>query len=304
MNKIQFNRKYLVVGYGFDDQKPYILLDVVSENVNERLKFYIQNQTFSLIRLKTRFCIGRYELETLSSIRCPENNLLTEKNNTCLRCFKAIGFNPAFYNVPVESLSSQQRTYNEQPHNVYLAYFGPGTVKVGISHHKRTLIRWCEQGARAAAIIEHCNNAYEARSIEKAIECDLKMPSTLSNQIKRKFINKPFDFSKAVIEINKICNLIVGDLNIEITQPEIIDLSKYYSGDSRIDSYITDVSNDLPLYISGKGIGMIGDILIVEQSNRQFMMSLKQYISHVVYISNEIKKHDVKPIQMSILENY
>ncbi|ETR72123.1 MAG: hypothetical protein OMM_01947 [Candidatus Magnetoglobus multicellularis str. Araruama] len=181
-NKINFNETYVLAGYGFDNMNPYFLLDSISEDISERFKFSIQDQVFSLIRLKKRYCIGRYNIETFESTPCPDKATLSEKNNTCFHCFQSIGFNPAFYNMPSEKLSPQQQRYNKQPHNVYLAYFCLNTIKVGIAYHKRTLTRWCQQGARAATIIKKCSSAYEARNIESLISRTLNLPESFNNK--------------------------------------------------------------------------------------------------------------------------
>jgi len=300
-NKIEFNAKYILAGYGFDNQKPYILLDSTLRGTTKHLKFYFQDQIFSLIRFKGRYCIGRYDLKTFSSSPCPEKAKLTEKNNTCINCFRAIGFNPAFYNVTPEELSPQQREYNEQPHNVYLAYFGAKAIKVGIAHHKRTLTRWCEQGARAATVIKECYNAYAARDIEAMVGRRLNLSDAINSSTKRKLLNEPFDFDKAIFEIDQVWKRIVAELNIQTQKTEINDLHKYYLGSHSLDSDIIDVSKEQPLYLSGKGIGMVGDTLIVEQSKRQFMVSIKKFISHSVQVTNEIKIHKVVPVQMAFL---
>lgn len=300
-NAINLNEKYILAGYGFDNITPYLLLDSFFNGKSKRLKFSFQDQLFSLIRFKGRYCIGRYDLKTFDSSPCPEKAALSEKNNTCINCFRAIGFNPAFYNRSSEELSPQQKEYNEQPHNVYLAYFGLKTIKVGIAHYKRTLTRWCEQGARAATVIKKCYNAYEARDMESIVERKLNLPDAINSNTKRKFLNEPFNFHNAVIELRQICNRIEAELNIEIEQTEISDLQKYYLGEHSLGSGIVDVSKEKPLYISGKGIGMIGDMLIVEQVNRQFMASIKLFISHLVQITDEMKEYSVVPIQMAFL---
>ncbi len=298
---IKFNEKYILSGYGFNETSPYLLLDSVPDNNSGRLKFNFQGQVFSLERFKRRYCIGRYNIETFESSPCPQKAILSEKSNTCIDCFLAIGFNPAFYNVPPEELSLQQRRYNEQPHNVYLAYFSSNIIKVGIAHSQRTLTRWCEQGARVATIIKRCRNAYEARDVEATISEKSDLSDAITSTIKRKLLNTYFDYQDADQEIRKIRNYIATELHIEIEQTEIHNLQNYYIQNYSLDSNIVDVSKEKPLYISGKGIGMIGDILIVEQGGRQFMVSIKLFVSHLIRITDQIKEHLAAPIQMAFL---
>lgn len=93
----------------------------------------------------------------------------SSKVNNCGECYKKIGFNSSFYNS--SCISPQQLEYNKTPYVVYLAYFSPACVKVGIASLKRSRLRLLEQGAKAAFILKTFPDAYQARELESKIAC-------------------------------------------------------------------------------------------------------------------------------------
>ena len=161
----------VISGYGFEnkDEGPYIHVDGNEENEIYRTKVAIKGSKFFIKILENKVCTGPFNLLELKGIPCPKKASLdkTKPNSQCFECFTKTGFNPAFYNVDPKTLSPQQKAYNEQPHIVYLAFFGEEKVKVGIANKKRYLNRWLEQGAILATIIGEFENAYDARKMEE-----------------------------------------------------------------------------------------------------------------------------------------
>ena len=141
----------LLAGHGFDEAGPYLLINDIDEATQHR--FSVRGRTFTLKQLPQRYCVGRFDLLTHRKSVCPLSIELlpTEKDDMCPACREATGFNPSFYYA--ETISPQQRSYNETPHYVYLAYFSPQHIKAGISSETRGIERLLEQGARAARIV-------------------------------------------------------------------------------------------------------------------------------------------------------
>lgn len=298
--KVFFNEKYLLSGYGFKDHEPYFQLDTILEGRSRRLFHFIRNNTFTLTRYKSRYCIGRYNILTFIDEPCPKRHRLFDNQTICQDCKSAIDFNPAFYNVSSDKISDKQRKYNEQKHNVYLAYFGSENLKVGIAHHKRTFIRLLEQGARAAAVIQNCSDAYEARKIEAFIKRQFNISEALQTATKKKLLNLQYDFHDAK---NRILDL-VGEISISLhsinSSPNVHNFNYDYIGENSLDTDIIDVSKGTPLFISGKCIGMVGDIMVVEQFGRKFLVPIKLFISHIVKFKEDLVKHKTLPKQLSL----
>ena len=52
--------------------------------------------------------------------------------------------------------------------------------------------------------------------------------------------------------------------------------------------------------ISGKFIGLYGDILVVENGQNQFMLALKKIIGHGIELADSIEDVDFDPQQISL----
>ncbi len=110
------NTHYIILsGYGFSEE-PYLTCDYIyPDKKTTRSKIYIRNRTFSITQLDNRFCVGRFDLSDFSSEPCPEKKQLIDRSNTCMSCFRANGFNPAFYHVPRERLSQSPIPTSPRP---------------------------------------------------------------------------------------------------------------------------------------------------------------------------------------------
>jgi hypothetical protein len=274
---------FFLSGIDFAGKQPCLLFGAPARSKRESLP--VINTTFTLRRIKRRYCIGRYDLATFEVSACPDNTLLDDdaKKVRCDRCEYFCGFNPSFYRT--EAVSPQQRAYNAQPHAVYLAYFGSRAVKVGISHERRLRTRLLEQGARAAAVVAVVANAFEARRIEERLSA-AGIAEHIGSSAKRRLLNERFNADVAFDELRRTRSRIVSiapDLSQEMTA-DPFDLSSSQLSDRPLRLPILDLSSTRPLVISGRGIGIIGDTLLVEQNGATFMMGLKQVISHVVVL--------------------
>lgn len=61
-----------------------------------------------------------------------------------------------------------EKSYQLQPHNVYLA--NSGGLKVGVTRANNRLTRWMDQGASEAIVLAETSNRYEAGMIEVALK--------------------------------------------------------------------------------------------------------------------------------------
>ena len=123
MTNFANGRTTVLAGHGFAESGPYLLINDVEQG--EQHRFPVLGKTFSLRRLPTRRCVGRFDLASYTKEVCPLNvELLPDAKDTmCPACQEATGFNPSFYYA--DFISAQQRAYNLTPHFTYLAYFSP-----------------------------------------------------------------------------------------------------------------------------------------------------------------------------------
>lgn len=176
----------VLAGHGFDEKGPYLLINDISKAAQYR--FSVRSRAFTLKQLPERYCVGRFDLLTHQKSVCPlQVKLLPlEQDNMCPACREATGFNPSFYYA--ETISPQQRAYNETPHYVYLAYFSKQHIKAGISSETRGIERLLEQGARAACIVGRFPDAYEARILEAALCAQSQILETMRASVKARLL--------------------------------------------------------------------------------------------------------------------
>ena len=124
---------FLLVYASFNtDNQPFIDCQVDDE-IKRRELF---GQKLSLeFDFSTKYCTGWVNFENHCGQACPEQAIAETKYENCIKCRDRRGFNPAFYHA--NSMSAQQEKINQNPHFVYLAYFAPEVIKVGISQEKR-----------------------------------------------------------------------------------------------------------------------------------------------------------------------
>ncbi len=289
----------LFSGYSFDKIGPYLVLDDLE--YKKRSKFYFSEFTCSIQKLQKRFCVGRYDLLSFKTYQCPNIQLLdiTYKGNHCPKCDAYTGFNPAFYNF--NRISPQQRKYNELPHVVYLAYFAPGKIKVGIAAKGRMAIRLLEQGARAAVILREYSDAYQARNLEKQLHETKDISDNFKSSDKLKFMSEYiYKFEDALSNLKDTIALI-GITPIR----DIMDLNEYYfyKKNYSIKHINIPIGKNADI-VCGKCLGLIGDAMIVEQKNKYFAISIKKYVSYLVSISTrELNfEYQIPERQMSLFD--
>ena len=151
MNEKNYLRSMLVLcGYGFGENGPFIEYDDWHDG-GLRKQLALLDNTKYIRFYSSRYCPGSFNLAKLKGQPCNELTPIELPSfNSCKTCFDKTGFNPAFYHMNKSEISPQQRTYNNEAHKVYLAWFSQGLMKVGISNSRRIETCWLEQGARAA----------------------------------------------------------------------------------------------------------------------------------------------------------
>lgn len=263
----------LLAAYGCDTEGGFLVFDDLSHPGWQRTRLSVRGVQLTLQGLAERFCTGRFDLATGKSEPCPDRAALRDDSfEQCLACHRATGFNPAFYNAP--ELSPQQQLRNLEPHLVYLAHFGGGTLKVGMTHARRGIHRLLEQGARMGVLLARFDDAYRARALEERIARDLDVPEAIRPARKRHLLGAPFSTGAVQAELRarvEEIRVLEPELRLE---PELVELDRFYGGTALFERTFTDLSETQPLAISGRCAGMIGDVLLTEQAGQRYMLSL------------------------------
>jgi uncharacterized protein DUF2797 len=269
---LELNRA-LLAGYGCNEQGPYLIVDQLDAVPWQRHALALRGRVCTLEFGTARHCTGRYDLDSGQSSTCPALAACLEPElEQCPACFSATGFNPAFYHAA--RVSPQQRRRNRQPHVVYLVSFGVGTLKVGITHAPRRLSRLLEQGARIGAVIASFEDADRARELEETIARSFDVAEAVRATRKRQLLAAPFSASAARLELARVIEQIARMRPEVDRHPEILELDRHYVDAHGFDGALTDLSETDPPRISGRCLGMIGDILIMSEDSRRFILSI------------------------------
>jgi hypothetical protein len=287
----------IVSGYRFTPEGPMLQLDDLSATPTRRSYRAVRGKPCTFSWRATRYCTGYRDLDTRTSVPCPNKAEVTGKSELCWSCDQRTGFNPSFYNVERLSLSPQQQRYNMGKHIVYLAGFSPDTAKVGITSEGRTLGRLREQGARRAVVVAHTSDAYEARAHEEAIHQWLYLPETIRGSRKLALLNERFDLAAVSGLLEALRERAQHKLELPALGQPILCFNADYLGDNVLEPPLVDLSEVSPPMISGVGVGLIGDILIMREADRQLALPLKSVIGCAAEILEHVRPNVARPAQ-------
>lgn len=285
-------------GLGYDAQGPYIQVNNLEKKVQMRLP--VLGRTFTLRKTEQRYCIGAFDLKTYESRAC---DLMAElppfsdyKDDMCPACREATGFNPAFYNA--DAISPQQREYNKTPHFVYMAYFSPVHLKVGISSETRGIERLLEQGARVAGILKRYPNADAARELEAKLCSQEGILETMRVSTKNRLLSEAFNAEEAI-------ECVMRTARAHGVEPECgcLDLTPYYFGEgSSVPPMIQPPDSAPADMCAGRCVGMIGGTLALEQEGNVFAVPIKEWESYALEITvgEVLCEYDYEPQQMGL----
>lgn len=284
-----------LLSVGFDG--PVMAIDDIDTDTREFTA--LRGKTFTIIRHPERYCVGAYDLLTQDRTPCEKHQELPAdyKDTSCPACNEKTGFNPSFYNGG--GITAQQRAYNDTPHIVYLAYFDPGHIKVGITSAIRGRLRLLEQGARSAMILKECATAYEAREWE-AKWCALPgiYESLRGSEKYRLLTTQTHDPHEAA---NLMSKTVRDAFGMEPTEP--INLDRHYCEDpSILTGHINVPDNPSDNVVAGECVGMVGTTALMRQQGRVYAVPLKGYVSHrISFIPNEVQhEYSAPPEQDSL----
>ena len=255
------------------DNQPFIDCQIGDE-IKRRELF---GQGLSLeFDFSTKYCTGWVDFENHCSQICPDSATVDGKYENCLKCRNRTGFNPAFYNA--DSVSAQQEKINQNPHFVYLAYFAPGVIKVGISQEERGIRRLLEQGARLALKLETFASALIARQYEAKIARLDGVVETMPIHKKLELIKQPFDRADGEKKLQQKLLEIEQKIGVSFPKSELITCEDYFhtAGVDLTRVVLMKDQNQL----AGRVRSIIGPILIADYDGQLLAYNLKKFIGY------------------------
>ena len=255
------------------DNQPFIDCQIGDE-IKRRELF---GQDLSLeFDFSTKYCTGWVDFENHCSQICPDSATVDGKYENCLKCRDRTGFNPAFYNA--DSVSAQQEKINQNPHFVYLAYFAPGVIKVGISQEERGIRRLLEQGARVALKLETFASALIARQYEAKIARLDGVVETMPIHKKLELIKQPFERATGEEKLRQKLLEIEQKIGVSFPRSELI-LCEDYFHTTGVDLTRVVLMKDQS-QLAGRVRSIIGPILIADYDGQLLAYNVKKFIGY------------------------
>ena len=255
------------------DNKPFIECQVGDKI--ERHELFEQNLSLEF-DFSAKYCTGWVDFENRCSQICPDHATVDEKYENCLKCRGKTGFNPAFYNA--SSVSAQQEKINQNPHFVYLAYFAPNVIKVGISQEERGIRRLLEQGARLAIKLETFSSALIARQYEAKFSKLDGIVETLPVYKKLELIKQPFDRAIGERKLRQKLLEIEQKIGVSFPKSELIPCEDYFQTAG------VDLSRVVLMKDCGQLVGhvrsVIGSIVITDYDGQLLAYNIKKLIGY------------------------
>lgn len=265
------------------DNKPFVECQVGDKI--ERHELFGQDLSLEF-DFSVKYCTGWVDFENRCSQICPDHATVDEKYENCLKCRNKTGFNPAFYNV--SSVSVQQEKINQNPHFVYLAYFAPNVIKVGISQEERGIRRLLEQGARLAIKLETFSSALIARQYEAKISKLDGIAETLPASKKMELIKQPFDHADGERELRQKLLEIEQKIGVSFPKSEIIPCEDCFQT-AGVDLSRVVLMKDYSQLV-GHVRSVIGSIVITDYDGQLLAYNIKKLIGYQAQkVDGEIK---------------
>lgn len=255
------------------DNQPFI--DCQIDDEIKRRELFGQDLSLEF-DFSTKYCTGWVDFENHSSRICPDSATVDGKYENCLKCRNRTGFNPAFYNA--DSVSAQQERINQNPHFVYLAYFAPEVIKVGISQEERGIRRLLEQGARLALKLETFSSALIARQYEAKIASLDGIVETMSIHKKLELIKQPFERATGEEKLQQKLLEIEQKIGVSFPKSELIPCEDYFQTNG------IDLTRAVPMkdqnQLAGRIRSIIGPILITDYDGQLLAYNVKKFIGY------------------------
>lgn len=246
--------------------------------------------------VSTKYCTGWVDFDNHCSQACPDGATVDEKYENCLKCRNRTGFNPAFYHA--DSVSAQQEKINQTPHFLYLAYFSPEVIKVGISQEARGIRRLLEQGARVALKLETFASALIARQYEAKIASLNGIMETVAANKKLGLIKQPLDDATAEQALADALVHIQQKLGLDFPNRTLVTCEDYFHTEGRDLSDVIDMTGNTVL--AGTVVSVIGSVLITEYDRQLLAYNLKKFIGHRAQVVQGAVELEIPNTQLTL----
>lgn len=165
---VQANYPYYLISIDWEKEKPQFVLQSNSDNNVQR---WDATGQFSFAVGPKRHCVGNRDIVEHRPMGCPDGKEVIGHLHKCEKCEQddLLKFCARCTGNRCFITNQVMLERCAQEHVIYLAYFPPDTVKIGVAHGRRKYIRLYEQGALCALLVFSCPDGKTARQLENLI---------------------------------------------------------------------------------------------------------------------------------------
>lgn len=184
-----------------------------------------------------QYCIGNKDITNHVLLGCPDCKEVDGSSHKCVDCQQNDRLKWCVRCTGKDCPVTDQKVRDRcsQEHIIYLAYFPYNTVKVGVAHSRRKLIRLYEQGALYALLAFSCTDGKTARQFESLIHMNGIKDKITSNYKLRHLVH--FNLSYAQETLNAAYHTILDKIPLlsgvtpvnppeEVVQADVLEVLK------------------------------------------------------------------------------
>ena len=251
-----------------------------------------------------RYCIGNRDMVDHRPFGCPSGKKVVGNSLKCISCEQDDILKYCARCTGRTCRVTNQVVLNRcaEEHFIYLAFFSPDAIKVGVAHNRRKYTRLYEQGALCALLAFSCSDGKTARVFENRIRT-FGVKDRISSEHKLynlECINSIYA-QKVLMKIyHDILDFVARPDGISpIIPPEFVsqqdaihELSKIPSGSQQLslwgDTEPGRVDAEILQSIDGfqgEICTFVGSIAVIKSENRYFLFNFKNIIGREIEIS-------------------
>jgi hypothetical protein len=235
-------------------------------------------------------CIGSVN-EAGRLIPCPENSIILNSGQKCGPCSAGDIADPCIRcdGRRCDAVDARRLQCESTDYIVYAVVFNDRTLKVGVSSKRRSLIRWVEQGADYAGVLQEISGGRKARRVEDRIGKQSGVTKQVRSERKTRALMEELDIEEArsiVTEFTERASHLELATNVEMQA-----LAPYYSLKELKTQPAPWRKRTQPIdgrTIVGTIEGMKGSLMVTSIDSSLMVVDLKQIVGYSINQDSDI----------------
>ncbi len=251
----------VVVGYGFlPYQGGYWLIDHAEKGGERRKIFFLNKRKVAIRKLKNSYCRGRYDWEIMRQVLCLEKRQVGGNVVRCISC-RNHGNGGDF--PALDQQKNKEESHHKRPHDVYLAYFVPGVIRVGIACRERLYTDLVKEGAQAALVVHEAKDFHGAQRMAQEMLLQGLCASMVFGKKATWISHIPYQRQVALNHLRDVQYKLYKKMGNKVAfSPLLYEFQETYWPDGAPE--VISVGSKLPDFIRGQVMGMVGSLLALK----------------------------------------